>query len=474
MKRSHVMDGSMKGVRIASLVLLTVVILQAFVVNSVLGPDPTDPTLETDKPSYPIGGTVTFSGSGYIVGDPAITYVIDISYVKDDLLVESLEFTPGADTAIPAEVSWAIPFGAKNGTYLAEAYDKSVPESVLASVEFQVLNATEALKTIEGNLTDLKDLVISEVDIMGINNSLLASLNNSIRKLEAAMALFEDGENKTAANQMRAARNMLTAFVHKVLAQTGKKIDEKTAGYLVGNASVYIEYIDSLIGTTLVPLGKKFALNVEKTLAKQEEHMAKFMMRKGLDDATTDEELLSLLNSMEEELNGALGRAKGKMQLLQDLLDSGVITDDEYQALLMELEKGGDSVNLVKALSELLAQKLEELNQNRPGLGEHLGQLIKAAKQLVDDSTAAGESHGKLMSEAHSHGNKHGDNDDGDDNNGNGNGNGNSDHGNGNDNSDHGNGNSDHGDGNSDHGNSDHGNSDHDKGGNGKGKGKNN
>lgn len=342
--------------------------------NGVLGDGPT--TLETDKPSYPLGGTVTFSGSGY---DLSTTYGINVSYVEDGLLVESLDsFTPTeAEGVIPTGVSWVIPFDAKDGDYIAEAYTLPVPGTVVASATFTVLTAAESLEDLEGNMTDLKELIVSEVDAVGISDSLLASLSNAIKKVESAIALFEgDSSSKTAANQLRAARNMLTAFVHKVLAQMGKGIDdEDLAEELTGKALEYIRYIDSLIGSTLEPLGKKLASNVEKTLHKQEEHLVRFMIRKGLDEATTDEDLLSLLNSMEEELSGALERAKGKMKILEDLLASGAISESDFDALLMELEKGGDSVNLVKAMAELLSEEIEGLEQERPGLGVHLGQL---------------------------------------------------------------------------------------------------
>lgn len=148
MKQVHVMDESKKGSHVqirasyvASLFLLTMVLLTTLVMKSALGDGV---TLETDKPSYTVGEAVVFSGSGY---SPGVSYGINISYVEpvEPLLVESLEFSP-TDSALPMGVSWAIPFDAENGTYLAEAFDASVPETVLASARFQVLNATEALK----------------------------------------------------------------------------------------------------------------------------------------------------------------------------------------------------------------------------------------------------------------------------------------------------------------------------------------
>jgi hypothetical protein len=56
--------------------------------------------------------------------------------------------------------------------------------------------SSKALKVLEGNVTDLKRLVFLDVNVMGINISLLASLNKSARKPEAAVALFTDGKKR--------------------------------------------------------------------------------------------------------------------------------------------------------------------------------------------------------------------------------------------------------------------------------------
>jgi len=348
----------------AALIILTIFLLSAFVFNRALGDGV---TLGTDKPSYTVGETVAFSGSGY---GPDTTYGINISYVElgGHILVESLEFTP-IDSAIPIGVTWAIPFDAENGTYIAETYDALVPDTVIASTTFEVLNATEALRALEGNLTDLKDLVVKNVTAMGINNSLLASLNNSMRKLEGAFALFEEGENKTAANQLRAARNMLTAFVHKVLAQSGKKIDNATAKALVGNASAYIEYVDSMIVSAELPLGKKMALNVQRTLEKQEAHLLKFMVKKGFIDPDQTIEVL---------LHGANERK----QKLLDLLEEENI---DPQSFTFEMLRTSGEALTAKELAEELMNSLGTEDGTR---SKKLGQYIQLAKDLLRDAEA--------------------------------------------------------------------------------------
>jgi len=389
-----------RGVRIASLVLLIVFILPTFVLERTLGDGP---TLETDKASYTVGETVSFSGLGYYpVGS---TYVINVSYGGS--VVASVGFASDESEGIPTDASWAIPFGAENGTYGADIFNVTDPLNVdtyrmlLASTTFEVLNATEALKGLEGNLTDLKELVISNVDIMGINNSLLASLNNSMRKLDSAVAFLEGGKNKTAANQLRASRNMLTAFIHKVLAQSDKKIDPESALALIGKANASIVYIDSMIVTVELPLGKKLALNVQRTLAKQERHLNGFILKRGLADAGSDEELIDVAGSTDAGIRDALAKAKGRKEELEDLMAQG---QTDIQTLTMELLKENEEVDNVKDLAQLLQQELTSLSSARPDLGEHLGRYIKSARQALGESDDAGKGIGNLISKAQGRG----------------------------------------------------------------------
>jgi len=379
----------------ASLVLLTMILLTTFVMKSALG---VGVTLETDKPSYTVGEPVFFSGLGY---EPSGSmYEINVS--DGGLVVASVSFASDESGGIPADVSWAIPFGAKNGTYGANVFNVTDPLNektflnLLASARFQVLNATEALNVLEGNLTDLKGLVISDVDIMGINTSLLASLNNSARKLEAAVALLEDGKNKTAANQLRAARNMLTAFVHKVLAQSDKKIDPETALALIEKANASIVNIDSMIVSAELPLGKQLALNVERTLAKQERHLTRFMIRKGLAEASTDDEYVARVNSIEGELTRILDNVKLRKQAAEENSAGGSIAD------LMTLARDNEDAESAREAAQLLSDELASASQAKPGLGKHLGPLIQAARDLATDSTATAKGMGDLMSKANS------------------------------------------------------------------------
>jgi hypothetical protein len=404
MKHAHGMSSHNRGTYVV-LVLLTIFLLPTFVLNGAFSGGV---TLVTDKASYTVGETIFFSGLGYYPSGSK--YEINVSYSGS--VVASVGFASNETGGIPSDASWAIPFGTKNGTYSAGVFnvtdrlDANTFGMLLASTTFGVLNTTEALKALEGNLTDLKGLVTLNVTKMGINFSLIASLNNSIRKIEAAITLLGNGENKTAANQLRAARNMLTAFVHKVLAQSGKNIDNVTARALIGNASVCIEYIDSLIVTAELPLGKKMALNVQRTLAKQERHLTKFIISRDLNGYNTDEENMAWINFTEGEMAGILARVGARNKDMMGLWDNGSI---DYQTLIMELAKDNDTVGSVEEGAQLLLAKFEELNMTKPSLGNHLGQFMKVAKELVNGSAETEKDIGGQMSSAKSqvHGGEH-------------------------------------------------------------------
>lgn len=392
-KRSHI---PIITVRMASFVLLMMILLPTF--GSYVFPLGAV-TLETDKRGYAVGETVAFSGSEY--SPNGTSYEIRISY--DQSTVARLSFLSN-DSKIPNGVSWTIPFDAENGTYVADAYNVTGAEKLLVSTEFQVIaNATTRLEYLENELAGLKALVISNVTVTGINNSLLASLNNSDSKLESALALFQGGENKTAANQLRAARNMLTAFVHKVLAQYGKKMGNSTALALIEAANDSIVKIDSMVVLAELPLGKKLALNVERTLAKEETHLTTFVISRRLSEANTDEEIIASVNSTEGEMSRILIHTSSRKQMFEGLLANGSV---DYVSMLMELQRDNDTSEGVREAAVLLVNELTALNQTRPGLGKHLGGLTHIAKGLVTNSTDVGKGMGELMSKAHSQGNQ--------------------------------------------------------------------
>jgi len=415
------------SVRIASFILLLILLLPTLALRIVSGQG--DANLQTDKSSYAVGGAVVFSGSGY---SPYSTqYRINISYASL-VQVGSLSFVSTTSEEIPSGVSWKIPFDAENGSYVAQAFNTTDPSNpdtfgkLVATAHFQVsANFTDKLNVTVCELKSLIDLVNSNVTTMGINNSLLASLNNSIRKLKFAESLFMEDKNKTSENQLRAARNMLMAFVHKVLAQSGKHISNAVAQALIGNVTTAIEHIDSMINSNQLPLGKELALNVQRTLDKQERDLTTFIIKKELKGANTDDDYIALANSMEEEMMGILSHMSDKKQLEERFWDNGTIDDVTF---MMEMQRSNCTSNRVRAAAELLLNELADSNNTKPGLGKHLGNLIHVAKGLVTNCSDTGKSIGELVSKANSHSSndtKHGDDNGNGNNNGNDNGKGN-------------------------------------------------
>lgn len=353
-------------------------------------------TLHTDRNVYNVSQTVIFSGSGY--GPSGTSYELNITY--EGYVVKSIEFK-SEDSSIPGGVSWRIPLSAYNGSYLAEAFSVTEQDhALLASTTFKVLsNITIGLGALRGELMGLSELVMSGVHAQGINNSLLMSLNNTERKIETALSLLSKGENKTAANQLRASRNMLTAFVHKVSAQAGKGIDSDLALALIDNASSFINYMDSMIDQTMIPLGKQLALNVEETLAKQERNLNRFVIKKGLAEAETDEEKLALLNSTEADIETTLTNLSNRNRLMNGRWANGTT---DYLTLVMELQRENETAESVRDVAKLLLDEMTSLNQTRPSLGKHLGQTMKATRMALENSMDAAKGIGQMMSAAHS------------------------------------------------------------------------
>jgi hypothetical protein len=396
----HGMRGSGITVRaIVALALLSLIILGSLNFGIlVLGAF--EATLSTDKVEYMPGEVVTFSGTKY---DPTSVYKIWIIILdkegKEVIVTKLPSFTPDVEGKIPPDVTWAIAFDVEydmERDYIARVYD-SMDNPTTAKTTFHVYSTHKFLVKLLDDMTALVETNV--VDGTGIDDSLLASLTNSIRKLESASALYTDERDQTAANQLRAARNMMTAFVHKVLAQSGKSIDDGTAGELLDKATAFIGCVDSQIVSSLLPLGKRLALNVGRTLAKQEAHMARFMIRKGMGDTVTDEEALALANATQGEIEALLAELKGRSREARGRWENGTL---DYVSLLMELERDNVTAEGVRAAAGLVMEELSARGATKPGFG----QVMKALRGMVDDSGDTMKGMGELMSEAHSKGDR--------------------------------------------------------------------
>ncbi|MGQ9515194.1 MAG: hypothetical protein ACUVTL_09160 [Thermoproteota archaeon] len=369
--------------------------LPAFYLRGVAGTD--GAKLSTDRTEYRVGETVIFSGTGY---SPSGS-IYEIRIYHAGFLVGEIEFESveiDSIYAIPDDITWTIPFDAESGTYTAEAYAVIDLNTPLASTTFDVLSAKESLTSMIEKLEELENFVEESVET---KDFLLSSLSNSIMKVEAAIELYDEGKNHTAANQLRASRNMLIAFIHKILAQSGKGIEYETASQLIEEANASILMIDSLIGSTLIPLGKQLALNVQSTLAKQERHLNRFMIRTRLGQEETDDDIISFANHTEREMVETLARLRERNGIIERCFENGSI---DYQELMMELYKGNEAASSVKEIAELLLDELTTLNGTRPGLGKHLGQFIQIAKAIKTNSTDTVKDMEESISRAKSHG----------------------------------------------------------------------
>jgi len=135
-----------------------------------------------------------------------------------------------------------IPYDTPNGTY-----------SVVVEVSGTVIVFGITIETTSSTLIINTELLFDELlnTTSGINasivNSLVAKLKNAKMKVEVAEELLAEGRTHVARNMLRAARNMLSAFIHEVMAQRGKHLDEATADGLIAAAQQLIQRIDYLM-----------------------------------------------------------------------------------------------------------------------------------------------------------------------------------------------------------------------------------
>jgi hypothetical protein len=139
-------------------------------------------------------------------------------------------------------LSIVIPYDTPNGTY-----------SVVVEVSGTEIVFEVKIETTSSTLITNTELLFDELlsNTSGINapivNSLVAKLRNAKMKVEAAEELLAEGRTHVARNMLRAARNMLSAFIHEVMAQRGKHLDEATADGLIAAAQQLIQRIDYLM-----------------------------------------------------------------------------------------------------------------------------------------------------------------------------------------------------------------------------------
>ncbi len=147
-----------------------------------------------------------------------------------------------ANDAGEFSLSLAIPYDTPNGTY-----------RVVVDVSGVVITFEVRVETTASELLGSTDLMFEELltNVSGINasivNSLLSKLMNARDKVEAAEELLADGKIHVARNMLKATRNKLKAFIHEVMAQRGKHIDEATADSLIQAAERLIERINYLL-----------------------------------------------------------------------------------------------------------------------------------------------------------------------------------------------------------------------------------
>lgn len=365
--------------------------------------------LRTDKEEYKVGELVTFSGSGYIPSDTryniTIAWVtkteeIEVGFVTFNSITVQLEEGESEEGVMPDAVTWSIPFDALNGTYVAHVYnitDEGQFELLASSAEF-FINASEAAKLefTSGALEELIETIKEGVgaDEEGLIQSLLSSLDNAAKKVVNATNLLAGGEYKRAASQLRAARNMLTAFVHKVVAQSDR-VGKDLADELIQKAMDLLGKVDSLLGTLYeesVPAGKRLSINMRRTLAKQELGLCELVIRKHIEGTEDEEELMAFLNSTVARLKQVINQSSTKRSELGEL---GLNLSD----IAMELEGLDQVTNKTLHLFEVLTRQIEKRGELNPGLAKKLSEIVASTSSDEEGAQELSRGIGKDLEE---------------------------------------------------------------------------
>jgi hypothetical protein len=149
----------------------------------------------------------------------------------------------------------------------------------LSKVTDEALVASYVKQELQQLRSDVEQLDIHP----GVRNSLLVKLNATSKKNDQAIQFILDKKEKQANNMLKAASNILGAFINEVEAQSGKKIAEEDAEKLIQRAQKIRDGIEK--GAQWLVWEKKITIEedytglvslIEENVAKIQEIIARF------------------------------------------------------------------------------------------------------------------------------------------------------------------------------------------------------
>ncbi len=192
-----------------------------------------------------------------------------------------------------------LPFNITTGSYTVEVY---VTGGMAPDVSFQVfVNATVSnmMNVTASRLKSLIDL-LSGMNLT-IGQSLLAKLQNSLKKIEQAEEHLLANQTHVAGNMLNAAGNILNALLNEVRAQSGKNLDNDTAAYMNSTIREAIKELEMAQSKLDKHPGKD--MNVNKSAAEE-------MSDKDKSHGKSDESRGN--NGAAKESNGKRNGGKGR------------------------------------------------------------------------------------------------------------------------------------------------------------------
>ena len=206
--------------------------------------------VEVNKYEFLPQDSIVITGGGL---NPNSTILVTVS---DDILIFNGSVT--TDEYGEFQVVIPIPFNTKYGSYNVVIYSEGAEPKLVFTV---FINSTVANQL---NVVGMDLSLIIDV-VLGINTtiqqSILAKLENALKKIEQAEHYILLNRTHVARNMLNAAENILNACVNELNAQNGKHIENDTASSLISSIQNLMNNIEVSKSNISKSAGREKQLN---------------------------------------------------------------------------------------------------------------------------------------------------------------------------------------------------------------------
>lgn len=206
--------------------------------------------VEVNKYEFLPQDSIVITGGGL---NPNSTILVTVS---DDILIFNGSVT--TDEYGEFQVVISIPFNTTYGSYNVVIYSEGAEPKLVFTV---FINSTVANQL---NVVGMDLSLIIDV-VLGINTtiqqSILAKLENALKKIEQAEHYILLNRTHVARNMLNAAENILNACVNELNAQHGKHIENDTASSLISSIQNLMNNIEVSKSNISKSAGREKQLN---------------------------------------------------------------------------------------------------------------------------------------------------------------------------------------------------------------------